>query len=592
MKNIFKILALLPLFAACDDLFEPALENNRDEDAMIEDPGYAQGFLANAYILLPYQTGSVSDVATDDAVTNDMSSSYMKMATGAWDSDFDPMSQWQGRYNAIQYVNLFLENVDKIVWANDERFGRMFKDRLKGEAYGLRALHMYHLLRAHGGKISDGTLMGIPLILESENADSDFNHSRESYAKCVDQIISDANEAIKLLPQEYKTFATNEIPQRYQEIGVTNASDYNRVCGETFRGLMNARIAASVKAQVALMAASPAFTESGVKWEDAANYAADVLNQIDGISGIDQEGGVWYVNADKVTNYGTGGSPAEIIWRGSTSNNNDIEKENFPPSLYGSGRVNPTQNLVEAFPMLNGYPVADAASGYDLSDPYANRDPRLSNYIIYNGSEQGPSNTQIITGIYGTTTDVINKESGLSTRTGYYMRKHTRKECNPNSNSNTTAIHYSARIRFTEIFLIYAEAANEAWGPMGSSTNNYSAYDVIKAIRQRAGIGLDNGDAYLESVKGDKDKMRDLIRNERRIELCFENFRFWDLRRWNSGINEAAKGIQISQNTDGSLTFNTLDKVEARSYKDYMIYGPIPYSETQKWSNLIQNKGW
>ena len=86
--------------------------------------------------------------------------------------------------------------------------------------------------------------------------------------------------------------------------------------------------------------------------------------------------------------------------------------------------------------------------------------------------------------------------------------------------------------------------------------------------------------------------MRDLIRNERRIELCFENFRFWDLRRWNSGINEAAKGIQISQNTDGSLTFNTLDKVEARSYKDYMIYGPIPYSETQKWSNLIQNKGW
>lgn len=592
MKNTIKILALLPLFVACDDLFEPALENNRDEESMVEDPGYAQGFLANAYILLPYHTGSVNDIATDDAVTNDMSSSYLKMATGAWASDNDPMSQWQGRYNAIQYINLFLENVDKVEWAQDDRFDRMFNDRLKGEAYGLRALHMYYLLRAHGGKTASGALAGIPIILKSENADSDFNHARADYAKCVQQILEDADKAISLLPVEYKSFSSNEIPQKYQEIGVTNASDYNRVCGETFRGLMNARIAASVKAQLALMAASPAFSESGVKWEEAANYAADVLDQIGGPAGIDPEGAKWYLYADKVTNYGTGGSPAEIIWRGGTSNNNDIEKENFPPSLYGSGRVNPTQNLVDAFPMLNGFPIGEGASDYDAADPYANRDPRLSDYVVYNGSKQGPSDSEIVTGTYGTTTDVINKESGLSTRTGYYMRKHTRKECNPNSNSNTTAIHYTARIRFTEIFLIYAEAANEAWGPMASSKRNYSAYDVIKAIRQRAGIGTDNGDAYLEAVKGDKDKMRELIRNERRIELCFENFRFWDLRRWNENINESAKGVEIAQNTDGSLSFKSLDKVEERSYKDYMIYGPIPYSETQKWSNLLQNKGW
>ena len=67
------------------------------------------------------------------------------------------------------------------------------------------------------------------------------------------------------------------------------------------------------------------------------------------------------------------------------------------------------------------------------------------------------------------------------------------------------------------------EAANDAWGPTGKGGNAYSAYDVIKAIRVRGGVETDNGDAYLESVKGDKDKMAQLIRNERRIELCFEN---------------------------------------------------------------------
>jgi hypothetical protein len=122
----------------------------------------------------------------------------------------------------------------------------------------------------------------------------------------------------------------------------------------------------------------------------------------------------------------------------------------------------------------------------------------------------------------------------------------------------------------------------------------YSAYDVVKAIRKRAGVGVSNGDAYLESIKGDQDKMRELIRNERRLELCFENFRFWDLRRWKVSLdklNETARGMQITENTDGSLKYTPID-VESRKYEDYMYYGPVPYEETQKWSNLQQNAGW
>lgn len=594
MKNIIKLLILLPFIVACDDLFSPAIENNRDVDAMYEDPGYAQGIIANAYILLPYQGAPESDVATDDAVSNNNNNNYLKMATGSWSANDDPMSQWQGRYNAIQYINLFLENVEKVVWAKDERIRAMFNDRFLGEAYGLRALNLYYLLRSHGGYTEDGRLMGVPIILNYETSDSDFNHERNTYKECVDQIIKDATLAVEYLPLDYKDLEyENEIPSQYISIGVTNPSDYNRVYGGPFRGLMSGRIAKAILAQTALLAASPAYnSESGRTWEDAANYAGNLLNDIGGPSGLDKEGYFWYENADKVTNYGLGGSPAEIIWRGSVGDSNDLEKSNFPPSLYGNGLVNPTQNLVDAFPMENGYPIDNNASEFDGSNPYNNRDPRLSKYIVVNGSKQGPNSSTIISGTYGTTTDVINKESGKSTRTGYYLRKLLRSTSNPDPNFNTTQKHYTARIRYTEIFLIYAEAANEAWGPTVKGSFSFSAYDVVKAIRERAGLGKDNGDSYLESIKSDPDKMRELIHNERRLELCFENFRFWDLRRWKKEINESAKGVEISQDADKKLIYTPINKVEVRNYKDYMYYGPIPYQETLKWSNLIQNKGW
>ena len=80
--------------------------------------------------------------------------------------------------------------------------------------------------------------------------------------------------------------------------------------------------------------------------------------------------------------------------------------------------------------------------------------------------------------------------------------------------------------------------------------------------------------------------MQQLIRNERRLELCFEGFRFWDLRRWKADLNETARGVDIN----GSAI--TPVDVEKRAFKDYMYYGPIPYSEILKYSNLKQNKGW
>jgi hypothetical protein len=166
------------------------------------------------------------------------------------------------------------------------------------------------------------------------------------------------------------------------------------------------------------------------------------------------------------------------------------------------------------------------------------------------------------------------------------MKKRLRMDVNRNPASITGRNRYIPRIRYTEIYLAYAEAANEAWGPLSGGSHPYSAYDVIKAIRKRAGVGLNNNDAYLEEIKGDKDKMRELIRNERRLELSFESFRFWDLRRWKVNLNEAARGLDVN-----GATLTPLN-VEGRAYQDYMFYGPIPFSEILKYNKLVQNKGW
>ena len=143
--------------------------------------------------------------------------------------------------------------------------------------------------------------------------------------------------------------------------------------------------------------------------------------------------------------------------------------------------------------------------------------------------------------------------------------------------------HYNVYFRYTELFLIFAEAANEVGGP-DLQINGMSARDVMTAIRQRAGI--EQPDGYLASVMSTED-MRALIRNERRLELSFEGHRFWDLRRWGLSLNETAKGYFY----DGT-NYVELPSVETRNYQPFATYMPIPNAETLKFSELEQNFGW
>lgn len=597
------------MFSSCQDMFTPADENTRQEDAMYLESEYANGLMMYGYGSLPYLTTTQTDIATDDAVTNLKTSDLKKMTTGTWASDFNPtpLTQWNGCLGGIQYVNKFLSLVEKVGWAPSAvSKQQMFVDRLKGESFAIRAILYYYLLQAHGGYADDGVLYGVPLFTDPLDAGSNYNMERALFSDCVKQIFLDCDSAMILLPVDYKDLDDDEIPEKYRKLGAEH-SGYNSVFGLVSRNRISGRIAQAVKAQVALLAASPAFREqSGVTSAQAAELCADVLRNNDGMNGFDPTGHLdWYSSTYK--NMIEGNIP-EILWRADRSNDNTQEKEQFPPSLYGNARVNPSQNLVDAFPMNNGLPITDPNSGYDPQNPYANRDLRLSNTVIYNGAKYKTSN--ILTGVdmvYGKNNDEFDDNLlyvEKSTWTGYYLKKLLREDASANPSSPSSQRHIYPRIRYTEMYLAYAEAANDAWGPNEDPKGiGFTAYDVIKAIRERAGIGQDEfgrplagGDLYIDQCKNDKDKMTELIRNERRLELCFENKRFWDLRRWMLPLNESVKGMKVERidptDPDSKLKYTIID-VESRDFDNsYQCYGPIPKDEVLKWSNLKQNKGW
>jgi len=582
LNKIWSLLLILVMFVSSCALLEPEDDNHSTLQRVYDDPEFAEGLLLRAYAYIPTNDYNWDEVATDDAVTNDKFSSYMRMATGEWTALYNPQNLWDNCNRSIMSLNQFLDVVEEVPWKwTDETLNNLYVRRLTGEAYAVRGLMKYFLLRNHAGVGENGELLGVPEYNEFLQTQEDFSKPRDNFAQSVQSAYADLDKSLDYLPMDFGDVSEGNIPAGFGGVSLDN---YNTVFGNNTLQRMSGRHAKAIKARLALLAASPAFNPNNdvTLWENAANLTAELLNEIGGISGIDPKGHIFYlkeqVDAAELTS-GDRKDLQEILWRRPIYTNNARESANFPPSIYGNGRINPTQNLVDAFPMANGYPINDPNSGFDPENPYQGRDPRLSLYIVYDGSTM--RGRTIETGV-GEGDDAIGSLEN-STRTGYYLKKLLREDVNVDPSSSSSQKHFNTHIRYTELFLNYAEAANEAWGPTGAGAHGYSAKDVVAAIRNRAGI--EQPDSYLESVS-DQGAMRQLIRNERRLELCFESFRFWDLRRWKEDLTVPAQGVRISGNT--YTPFNVEDRVYNN---EYMHYGPIPDREIVKFG-LIQNKGW
>lgn len=570
--------------ASCT-MLEPTDDNHNTLDRVGRDPAFAEGLLLRAYNLVPTNNYTFNDVATDDAVSNDRVNNYLRMATGEWTARFNPESMWDNANLAVMYINQFLSVVEEVPWKRtNPEVAKLYVRRYKGESHALRAMFKYYLLRNHGGLDAGGTRLGIPIYNQFLEDRDGFSTPRASFDETVQSIYADVEEALKYLPMDFGNIASLDQLQGTPLSDVTSTQFYNDVFGDFSQQRITARHALAIKSKAALLAASPAFnTDNNASlWTEAANQVARLLNDINGVSGINPNGHLFYLAAqvnEADLSAGDKKDLTEIMWRRPLTTDRDRETANFPPGLYGQGRINPTQNLVDAFPMANGYPISHPESKYDASNPYQGRDPRLSQYIVFNGSRL--RNTEIKTEVGGGDNSIDALPT--STRTGYYLKKLLREDVNVNPASASNQRHFNTHIRYTELFLNYAEAANEAWGPDGTGANSFSARDVIAAIRKRAGIS--QPDNYLATVQT-KEEFRELIRNERRLELCFEGFRFWDIRRWKVDLATPARGVRIS---GGSYQYFD---VEPRSYdNNFMHYGPIPDREITKFQ-LVQNKGW
>jgi len=567
MKNKLKIIFALTsiiISSGCDKFLELEYDNNLSADEVLIDPAKSEGILLNAYADLP-STLSLTDVATDNAVINLKDHELTKIATGEWKSTSSVLSVWESAYRNISYINLFLNKVDNVEWSWESAWQNAeFAKKLKGEAYGLRAFYEYQLLESHAGKADDGSYLGFPIIKEFIlSTDNWQTIKRGTYAECFNQIKSDLDSAIKYLPKLYADKPGGD-PQK---------ADYDRVYGAKFRNRMNGQAAMFLKAKLFLHAASPAFSATNTAtFADAANAAAALIKLpsetgLTGLNKLTATRNEYYINI----------SDPDILWRrDKTDNTTTLEANQFPPSLYGKGQVNPSQNFIDAFPMVTGYPKGHNLSGFEASTPFLNRDPRLEKYVIYNGS----TFKNAVINTIDDQKDGVNKTE-TSTRSGYYLKKHLLSTVNLTPGAVSGQVHFFTLMRNTELCLIFAESANLAWGPDDDpQMHGFTARTVLARIRSTAGITPDN---YLPLVTT-QSEMDALIRNERRIELSFEGIRFWDIRRWNdlTTMKEIVKGT-----TDGGLSSIN---IEERAYADYMIYGPVPYSENKK--GLVQNSGW
>ncbi|MAZ27639.1 MAG: RagB/SusD family nutrient uptake outer membrane protein [Cytophagaceae bacterium] len=581
IKNTFLIsLASIAVLAISCDL-DPVAVNTFEDEATWSFPDYAEGVLVNAYASVPLRFSNYNDnfldVATDNAVTNSYGSPIYEVAVSGISPSTNPVGNWGTAYNQFRNIHLFLENGlnEKITYnRTDSVADAEYRQRLKGEAYFLRAWWGFQLLQQYGGKTDDGRALGYP-ITTSTPTDEQLNNpkdiTRNTYLECVQQIVADIDTAVVYLPVRY--------------------SGSSSVTGNSGLGRGDDQVALALKSRVMLYAASPAYQDNDVtqingmgdfsvldegaynaRWVMAAQAAQEALDLIGNVPGLEQ------------ADFNSNNTPAEFVWR-KYHNDRVLENQNFPPFDFGGGNTSPSQNLVDAFPAANGYPIDDPRSNYDPSNPYENRDPRFYLNILYNGRDFLGDPLETFAG-----GNDSKDENPQATRTGYYLRKWLALQDLLNIENPSNTHHYHALIRKTEILLNYAEAANEAWGPMAVGPGmEMSALDALKKIRANADV--DNTTYVEEIAVTGKDDFRKLIQNERRIELAFENHRFFDLRRWLLPLDQAVMGMNITRSTGGNLSYDPF-VVEQRGFKDLRdYYLPLPYEEQVK-SDLTNNMGW
>lgn len=544
MKKIIILTIFIAAFTGCR---KDPLDITPDGRMLVEDifktELHAEAYLNTVYTCIPryfkFYDGfqflaGLTDEGEDSEVGN-TTSMASRWNSGVLTPSYNPMAapgpgpggEYNDYYRAfwrgIYLSNVFLANIETTPYRDAER-----KNRQIAEARLLRAFFYVELCKQFG-----------PLPIVTKPFETNFDYStlvRPSFQEVTDFVIAECNLVISEPALPFSIALANEVSR------------------------FNKAVAYALKSQISLYNASPLWNPANepAKWEKAASESKQALDVL-------MTAG--YKLTQDYSGYFLGSRAVNIV-----SDKETIFEIANPwtiplttigiPSKEGSWTIGaqPTQELVDAYdmatsgePAITGYedgdhlkPIINTASGYDPANPYLDRDPRFYATVWYNGAiynNVNGKNHTIETFIGGADQLLKSPPSRINTHTGYYLRKFI----DPALPINYASGAQFKKYRLAEIYLNLAEAENEAHGATSV------AYSAINAVRNRAGMkSLPTG--------LDKTAMRERIRRERRVELAWEEHRFWDVRRWKI-LNQTDKlvtGMEIKGGSGGGSNKVTL----------------------------------
>jgi starch-binding outer membrane protein, SusD/RagB family len=589
-------------------------------DATWADGALSQAFVFNVYSYLGYGGFEEQALAayTDEAMFTHSGRNINTFNEGSESpgslSWMSPTYEWNRMYLAIRQANVAIENLPKATFTDAK-----LKDQLLGESLFLRAYYYQQLVRFYGG---------VPLISKPYGLNEDYTIARSSYEDCVKFIVADLDKAAGLLDGKAITqgrtskLAALALKSRVLTYAASDLHDGATVKSKisTLASFSNLDLVAYTTGDrasrwQAAKAAAKAALDAGVGYK---------FNLTAPVSAADGKANYNAIAMGGKSGASDAAADVELIFQ-RTHTALYVAEDNWPlggihyginngPNGYHNWAGNtPIQNLVDDYEMMDGSKF-DWNNAAQKADPYANRDPRFAATILYDGATWKPRpsdvagiepTNQVQTGYYddgkgGKINGIDTRESAVEnwngSRTHYYTRKFIDADPAVADNQSSAQVIPWPFIRYTEMALNYAEASIELGDEAEAKT-------WLNKIRFRAGM---------PAITDVGTKLKDRYRNERRVELVYEEHRYHDARRWviaPTTVGRGIKAINVEAKLKAGATVNApykYDKAkytysytpvdntenETRKWNDKMYFRPISRDEINRNTKLVQNPGY
>lgn len=590
--SIFSIISSVLLYSCSNDFLDTEPSTEFSELAVWNDPALVETFINNIYFRLdePLTDGRMKANYVDEAHyrgnSNCRNFNRCNITTDkipGW--TINRYRGWIDLYKTIRFCNMFFENIDKVPFANTIVDGKTIEDRMIGEVHFLRAMIYHELVSDYGG---------VPLITKVYSLDDEFDIARNTYEECIDFIVADCDKAANLLPEK-NTGGNNGRATKGAALALKS-----RVLLYAASDLHNTYTYTDYAHPELIGYTNGSQIERWKKAKDAAKAVMD-LNRYSLYKANPKPGDPIAENIANI--FITKETEEDIFVKFFTTNMDQrFGLYSSPNGYHGWGTNAPTGNLVDDFEMADGTEF-DWKNPEHAKEPYKNRDPRFYSTILYDGApwRKRPDDVKGIdphnkvqTGmwqVWNNSTNSMVEVYGVDTRkstiedwNGAYMGYYCRKYLDPNIDAQYVRQSMTWRFfRYAEILLNYAEACIELGEDIEART-------YINMVRKRAGM---------PPLTEEGDALKRRYRNERRIELAFEDHRFYDVRRWLIGseayVNAlAAKIVYELQADKTTATIPTIKHIIYESYgwNDKAYFLPLLREELNKNELLIQNPGY